>query len=222
VVNTWLNRYQAHGLDGLKTRRGQARRPILQADTDLAAVRRAVQNNRQRVSLAKAELTKELGKEFPTLTLRRFLKKGDRFKRIRRQVKRKPNADIYAFKREFLVVMPSERSGGVNCFALLSRDNRLHRRLTEGKVTAAWISEQLNALSLSLARLTVVVLDNASVHVKAVKERAAVWQELGLFVFFLPPYCPHLNIAEILWRKLKYEWLLPEDYADKETLHHTV
>jgi len=82
VVNTWLHRYQAHGLDGLKTRRGQGRRPILQADTDLAAVRRAVQNNRQRVSLAKAELTEELGKEFSALTLRRFLKKGGRFKRI--------------------------------------------------------------------------------------------------------------------------------------------
>lgn len=75
VVNTWLARYQDHGLDGLKTRQGQGRRPILQADTDLAAVRRAVQENRQRVSLAKAELTKELGKEFSALTLRRFLKK---------------------------------------------------------------------------------------------------------------------------------------------------
>lgn len=120
------------------------------------------------------------------------------------------------------VVIPSERGGGVNCFALLSRDNRIHRRLTQETITAAWISEQLDALSLSLARLTVVVLDNASVHKKAVKERASVWQERGLFVFFLPPYCPHLNIAEVLWRKLKYEWLRPEDYADKETLHHAV
>ena len=26
----------------------------------------------------------------------------------------------------------------------------------------------------------------------------------------------------MLWRKLKYEWLRPEDYADKETLHYQV
>jgi len=26
------------------------------------------------------------------------------------------------------------------------------------------------------------------------------------------------NIAETLWRKLKYEWLTPEDYASKEHL----
>ncbi len=36
--------------------------------------------------------------------------------------------------------------------------------------------------------------------------------------FYLPAYSPHLNIAEVLWRKLKYEWLRAEDYADKETL----
>lgn len=120
------------------------------------------------------------------------------------------------------VAMPSERGGSVNCFALLSRDNRMHRYLTEQTITAAWISERLDALSLSLSRLTVVVLDNASVHKKAVKERWAVWQERGLFVFFLPAYSPHLNIAEILWRRLKYEWLRPEDYADKGTLHLAV
>jgi transposase len=75
VVNTWLQRYQQHSLDGLKTRQGRGRRPILQTGTDLEAVRRAVQKNRQRVSLARAELEQELGKEFSQLTLRRFLKK---------------------------------------------------------------------------------------------------------------------------------------------------
>jgi transposase len=120
------------------------------------------------------------------------------------------------------VVMPSERGGGVNCFALLSRDNRLHMRLTQETITSAFVSEQLDSLSLTLARPTVVVLDNARVHTKAVKERSAVWQGRGLFVFFLPTYSPHLNIAEALWRKLKYEWLRPEDYADKETLRLAV
>ena len=75
VVNTWFARYQAQGMEGLKTRQGQGRRAILQEDTDLEAVRRAVQENRQRVSLARAELEQELGKGFSTLTLKRFLKK---------------------------------------------------------------------------------------------------------------------------------------------------
>ena len=101
------------------------------------------------------------------------------------------------------VAMPSEKRGGVNCFALLSRQNECQAHLTTGTITAAWVSERLDALSLSLRRPTVVVLDNARVHTKAAKERQAVWQERGLFVWFLPTYSPHLNIAETLWRKLK-------------------
>ena len=120
------------------------------------------------------------------------------------------------------VTMPSEKGGGVNCFALLSRQNECYAHFTEGKFTAAWISERLDALSLSLSRLTVMVLDNASVHRKAVKERGRIWQERGLFVWFLPTYSPHLNIAEMLWRKLKYEWLRPEHYASLDTLRLAV
>jgi transposase len=75
VVNNWRKRYQAEGIEGLKTKKGRGRPAILQAHTDLEAVRRAVQTNRQRVSHAKAELEKELGKAFSTLTLKRFLKK---------------------------------------------------------------------------------------------------------------------------------------------------
>ena len=41
-------------------------------------------------------------------------------------------------------------------------------------------------------------------------------------MFYLPAYSPPLNIAEALWRKLKYEWLRPEDYADAGTLHYQV
>ncbi len=74
-VNDWLKRYQHQGLLGLKVKKGRGRKPILNRDTDLAAVRRAVQNSRQRISLAKAELQQELGKEFSALTLRKFLKK---------------------------------------------------------------------------------------------------------------------------------------------------
>ena len=44
------------------------------------------------------------------------------------------------------------------------------------------------------------------------------WQKRGLFIFFLPPYSQHLNIAETIWRKLKKEWLEPEDYFEKDSL----
>ena len=52
------------------------------------------------------------------------------------------------------VSMPSGQGGGLNCFALISRDNHCHVRITEETINAAWVSEQLDALSLALSRLT--------------------------------------------------------------------
>ncbi len=121
------------------------------------------------------------------------------------------------------VFMPSEKSGGVNCFALLSRSNKCRFETTQKYITAEFILEHLDRLSFGLQRLTVIVLENASIHTAAIiKERLAIWQEGGLFVFYLPRYSPHLNIAEVLWRKLKYEWLSPLDYLSKENLFYTV
>lgn len=75
VVNNWLKRYKEQGISGLVMLAGRGRRGILKKESDLAAVRHAVQKNRQKISLAKAELQEQLGKQFSVLTLKRFLKK---------------------------------------------------------------------------------------------------------------------------------------------------
>ena len=121
------------------------------------------------------------------------------------------------------VYFPAERSGGVNCFAFLSRTNQCHFATTQNSIKAEFIVEQLDRFSFGLPRPTVIVLDNASIHTAGIiKARLQVWQERGLFIFYLPRYSPHLNIAEVLWRKLKYEWLSPLDYVSKENLFYTV
>jgi transposase len=74
VVNNWLKRYESEGIDGLRTKPGRGRKPILDAGQDLPSVKAAVAANRQRISLAKAELEAELGKTFSTKTLQRYIK----------------------------------------------------------------------------------------------------------------------------------------------------
>jgi transposase len=119
--------------------------------------------------------------------------------------------------------MPAAKGKGTNCFALLARDNRSRIETTGEAITAQFIFEQFEHLSLSLSKLTVVVLDNAPSHrARIIKERILVWQRRGLFLFYLPRYSPHLNIVETLWRKLKYEWLAPRDYETRETLCYAV
>ena len=74
VVNNWLKRYESEGIKGLLTRPGRGRKPILDAEKDLSRVKAAVQANRQRISVAKAELEAELGRTFSTKTLARYIK----------------------------------------------------------------------------------------------------------------------------------------------------
>jgi transposase len=121
------------------------------------------------------------------------------------------------------VFMPSQKGGGLNCFALLSRENECLIETSEQNINAQFILGRLEELSAGLKKPTVVVLDNARVHTsKIIKERIKVWRQRGLYLFYLPRYSPHLNIVEILWRKLKYEWLSPTDYQDKENLFYQI
>jgi hypothetical protein len=69
-----LKRYESEGIEGLRTRPGRGRKPVLDAEKDLPSVKAAVAANRQRISLAKAELEAELGKSFSTKTLQRYIK----------------------------------------------------------------------------------------------------------------------------------------------------
>ncbi len=75
AVNNWVKRFEAEGIEGLKTRPGRGGKPILKAETDLETVREAVSRNRQRLSLARAELEMTLGRNFSNKTLNRFVKK---------------------------------------------------------------------------------------------------------------------------------------------------
>ncbi|WP_407654672.1 transposase [Arcicella aquatica] len=39
-------------------------------------------------------------------------------------------------------------------------------------------------------------------------------------MFYLPPYSPHLNIIERLWKELKSRWLKPDDYQAFDNLRY--
>jgi transposase len=74
VVNNWLKRFETEGVEGLRTKPGRGRKPILDGEKDLAQVTEAVKRSRQRISLAKAELETALKKSFSTKTLERYIK----------------------------------------------------------------------------------------------------------------------------------------------------
>ncbi len=75
AVNNWVNRYQTGGINGLQTKPGRGRKAILDAVNDAAKIREVVQANRQRLSVATAELEEALEKAFSQKTLEGHIKK---------------------------------------------------------------------------------------------------------------------------------------------------
>ena len=119
------------------------------------------------------------------------------------------------------VFVPSEKGDKLNLFGLISRQNDCRFWASEANIDAAFIVEKLDRMSFEIKKPTFIVLDCARLHTgKRVAERIEYWQNRGLFIFFLPPYSPHLNLAETLWRKLKKEWIKPEDYAERDLLFY--
>lgn len=117
------------------------------------------------------------------------------------------------------VYIPSQRGYRLNIFGMIDRNNRYEGFTTSESITADKVADFLDRLSFKIKKDTFVVLDNASVHRgKLIAELRPIWEKRGLFLFFLPPYSPHLNIAETLWRILKGKWLRPADYASTGSL----
>jgi transposase len=106
-----------------------------------------------------------------------------------------------------------QRDKKVNLFGIFRPDNVAVTYRSEGNINSEFLIQSINDFCQYLEKPTVLVLDNAPPHrSKLFSGQLAKWEEKGLYIFFLPKYSPHLNIAEIYWRKAKYEWIKPTDY----------
>jgi hypothetical protein len=117
----------------------------------------------------------------------------------------------------------TDKSYKFNCLGFINRQSRDRRQVTEQNMDTQFVLEFLEKFSFDIKRTAFLVMDNARIHkTKAIRERIPYGQKRGLYLFFLPPYSPHLNIAETLWRKLKKEWLDPPEYLTKVTLAYAL
>ena len=129
----------------------------------------------------------------------------------------------WQFPGEHVATQPrhSQRFNVLGLFNATTND--LHTAAREGTVDAAFVIDTLDAWVATRTRPTVLVLDNARLHhTAAFQARLQDWEDRDVHIFYLPTYSPHLNNIETLWRKVKYEWLRPEAYADFKTLKTAV
>lgn len=119
--------------------------------------------------------------------------------------------------------IPSRKEKRLNIFGMVSYESDYKGFSTTESITTEKVADFLDRFSMSIKKETFIVLDNARIHrSKLMMEMRRIWEKRGLYLFFLPPYSPHLNIAETLWRILKGKWIQPADYASADSLFYAV
>jgi len=116
-------------------------------------------------------------------------------------------------KGEQIRILP-QRDKKLNLFGIFRVDNVAVTYQTKENINSKFLISAIDNFCRYVEKPTVLVLDNAPVHrSELLQEQMEKWQTKDLYIFFLPRYCPHLNKAETFWRKAKYDWLKPTDYA---------
>ncbi len=118
-------------------------------------------------------------------------------------------AMAYAWQpRGETIELPASHSQRLHVLGFMDRTSEVQSYVFEGTIDTAVVIACFDAFAKTREKPTVVVLDNASLHTsEAVAANRERWHATGLQLEFLAPYSPELNLIEILWRKIKYEWL---------------
>lgn len=124
--------------------------------------------------------------------------------------------------RDENISIKSANGKRINCFGMITRDNKFEFATTYETINADFVIEKVDAISKGIKRHTVIVLDNAKVHQsKKLKAMQSIWAKRQLYIFYLPPYSPHLNIIERLWKEMKARWIQVRDYENDDQLFYS-
>lgn len=126
--------------------------------------------------------------------------------------------------------LDSHHSKRINVLGFLNRQCQGFFHTVEGKVGSQQVMAAVDAFAAQHEDRfrddgipAIVMLDNASVHRgKTFTDQLDLWGLQGVFFHFLPTYSPELNLIEMLWRRIKYDWLPLDAYRSFADMKHAL
>jgi len=104
--------------------------------------------------------------------------------------------------------IPSCNSRRLNVLGIMNRRNDLKSYVWEQSINSDVVISCIDTGFPKPGKRTVIVMDQAPIHTSdAVQDKYQEWKERNIEIFELPRYSPQLNLIEILWRFIKYQWL---------------
>ena len=96
----------------------------------------------------------------------------------------------------------------VQCLGVNKSTHELAPYVFEQSITSEVVIACIDRFSQTCEQRTVIVMDQASIHIsRMVEAKREEWKQKNIEIFWLPTYSPQLNLIEILWRFMKYEWI---------------
>jgi transposase len=130
-----------------------------------------------------------------------------------------PNVPYAWQTKDNPILLPAAKGKYQNVVGLMTRKNKLYFEILETTFNSDRIICFMDRFVEQTIKKTVVILDNSPIH-KSKKFMAKIeqWKEKDVLIYFLPTYSPELNLIEILWRRIKYQWLDFDAYKSFENL----
>lgn len=246
TIYSWFDDWDSRHFSSLYAKKGRGRPPKLNRDQK-DKVREWSNQHPKNLNKIMNLIEQEFSIETSKSTVKRILKSFQlSWRRIRKQVRGKPDPEIYASRKKDLEILIEEAREGIidlryfdesgfclipyvpyawqekgemirvdsghskrlNVLGFMNKSNDLESYCFECSITSEVVIGCFDDFSERLQGPTVVLVDNASIHrSEAFQDKIPEWEQKGLLVFYLPEYSPELNLIEILWRFIKYEWI---------------
>jgi len=111
------------------------------------------------------------------------------------------------------------KSTRLNALSFMNRQGQFESFVFEGSVNSSVVAASVDQFAKTLMKKTGVILDNASIHTsQEFKENLGKWEQQGLIIQPIAAYSPELNLIEILWLKIKDEWMPFSAYTSLSAL----
>jgi transposase len=117
------------------------------------------------------------------------------------------------------IEIPSSRSKRLSVLGFCNKQQDFHATTVQGYVDSEIVIACFDQFCTTINKKTIAIVDNASMHTSGeFKDKLGEWEENGLTVKYLPTYSPELNLIEIVWRFIKYNWLPLSAYLSFKNL----
>ena len=117
----------------------------------------------------------------------------------------------------------SSHSPRLNVLGIMNRFNHLESYISTQTINSDVVINCINTFFPQVKKRTVIVVDQASIHTSdMIQSQLDEWGERNIEIFVLPSYSPQLNLIEILWRFMKYQWMEIDSYQDWQSLVDSV